>query len=101
MQPATGCFIRQALARIRAPRELWKDTRLEVGYVGSRTRHWTSKFDVNAIAPANRLLFAQNNGNAAGNALKPFTKLTNGSIPFFNHEGNSQYDSLQTALVSR
>jgi len=82
-------------------RELWKDTRLEVGYVGSRTRHWTSKLDINAISPANRLVFAQNNGNAAGNALRPFTVLTNGSIPFFTHEGSAQYDSLQSALVSR
>src|SRR5713226_8211767 len=43
--------------------ELWKDTRFEVGYVGSRTRKWTSKYDINAIAPANRLAFAQSNGD--------------------------------------
>ena len=82
-------------------RELWRDTRLEVGYVGNRTRHWTSKYDANAIAPTNRLAFAESNGNNAGNALKPFTALTNGSIPFFAHRGSAQYDSLQSALVSR
>ena len=81
--------------------ELWKNTRFEVGYVGSQTKNWTQKIDANAIAPANRLAFAQSNGNAAGNALKPFTVLTNGGLPFFTHKGNSQYDSLQTAFSTR
>ncbi len=82
-------------------RELWKDTRLEIGYVGSQTKNWTSKFDANAISPANRLAFAQSNGNAAGNALKPFTVLTNGGIPFFAHHGSAEYDSLQAAFSTR
>jgi hypothetical protein len=82
-------------------REVWKDAKFEIGYVGSRTENWTSKFDANAIAPANRLAFAQSNGNAAGNALKPFTALTNGGIPFFAHHGSAQYDSLQTAFSTR
>lgn len=81
--------------------ELWKDARFEVGYVGSRTHNWTLKEDANAIAPANRLAFAQSNGNAAGNALHPFTVLTNGGIPFYTHQGSAQYDSLQTAFSSR
>jgi hypothetical protein len=82
-------------------RELWRDTRLEAGYVGNRTRHWTSKFDANAIAPADRLAFAESNGSKAGNLLKPFDAITSGGIPFFAHRGSAQYDSLQTALVSR
>ena len=82
-------------------RELWRDTRLEVGYVGNRTRHWTSKFDANAIAPADRLAFAESNGSTAGNLLKPFDAITSGGIPFFAHRGSAQYDSLQSALVSR
>jgi hypothetical protein len=81
--------------------ELWKDSRFEIGYVGSQTKNWTRKVDINAIAPADRLAFAQSNGNAAGNALKPFHALTNGQIPFFAHKGNSQYDSLQTAFSTR
>jgi hypothetical protein len=78
--------------------ELWKDSRVEVGYVGSQTKNWTSKIDANAIAPADRLAFAQLNGNAAGNALRPFHVLTTGTIPFFEHQGNARYDSLQTAF---
>ncbi|HXB21725.1 MAG TPA: carboxypeptidase regulatory-like domain-containing protein [Candidatus Solibacter sp.] len=81
--------------------ELWKDAKFEVGYVGSQTKNWTRKVDINAIAPADRLAFAQSNGNAAGNALKPFHVLTNGGLPFFAHKGSSEYDSLQTAFSTR
>jgi len=80
-------------------REVWKDSKLEVGYVGSRTHNWTSKFDANAIAPPNRLAFAQSNAN--DNTLKPFDALESGSIPFFAHHGSAKYDSLQTAFTSR
>ena len=82
-------------------REVWKDARLEIGYVGSRTHNWTSKFDQNAIVPANRLAFAQSNGSASGNSLKPFDALESGTIPFFAHHGSAKYDSLQTAFNTR
>jgi len=81
--------------------ELWKDARFEIGYVGSRTHNWTLKEDANAISPADRLAFAQSNGNAAGNALHPFHVLTNGGIPFYTHRGSGKYDSLQTAFSTR
>ncbi len=80
-------------------REVWKDARLEVGYVGSRTRNWTSKFDINGVAPADRLEFAQSNANK--NSLKPFSALTAGKLPFFSHHGRAKYDSLQTAFSTR
>ncbi len=81
--------------------EVWKDARLEVGYVGSRTKNWTSKYDANAISPADRLAFAESNGNPAGNSLKPFDALTSGGISLFAHHGSAKYDSLQTAFTSR
>ena len=81
--------------------ELWKDTRFEIGYVGSAVRNWTSSVDINAIAPANRLAFAQSNGTAAGNALKPFDVLTSGKLPFYRHHGSSNYNSLQTGFSTR
>jgi hypothetical protein len=81
--------------------ELWKDARVEVGYVGSRTENWTLKTDANAIAPGDRLAFAQSNGSAAGNALHPFHVLTNGGLPFYTHRGSGKYDSLQTAFSTR
>lgn len=82
-------------------RELWKDTRFEVGYVGSRTKNWTSNYDANAVAPADRLAFAQSNGNAAGNQLKPFILLKGGGIGMFSHRGSARYDSLQTSFRTR
>jgi hypothetical protein len=81
--------------------EFWKDTRLEVSYVGSRTKNWTSNYDANAIGPANRLAFAESNGNDAGNTLKPFNVLKSGGIGMFSHHGSAWYDSLQTAFTSR
>ena len=81
--------------------EVWRDGRFEVSYVGSRTHNWTSKYDANAIAPGNRLAFAQSNGDAAGNLLKPFNVLETGTIPFFAHHGGAKYDSLQTAFNTR
>ena len=78
--------------------ELWKDSRVEVGYVGSRTHNWTLKEDANAIAPGDRLAFTQANGN---NLLKPFNVLTSGGIPFYTHRGSGKYDSLQSAFSTR
>jgi hypothetical protein len=81
--------------------ELWKDTRFEVGYAGSKTKNWTTNYDANAVAPADRLAFAQSNGNTAGNLLKPFDALKSGGIGVYSHHGSSQYDSLQTAFTTR
>src|SRR5467141_9584 len=81
--------------------ELWRDTRLEVGYVGSQTKNWTTNYDANAVAPADRLAFAQSNGNKAGNLLKPYDVLKSGGIGIFSHHGSAQYDSLQTAFTTR
>jgi hypothetical protein len=81
--------------------ELTKDTKVEVGYVGSRTKNWTANYDANAIAPADRLVFAQSNGNATGNLLKPFNAISTGTIAQYAHRGDAQYDGLQTGLTSR
>ena len=81
--------------------ELWKDTRFEVGYAGSKTKNWTTNYDANAVRPADRLAFAQSNGNAAGNLLKPFDALKSGGIGMYSHHGSAEYDSLQTAFTTR
>ncbi len=82
--------------------ELWKDTRLEVGYVGSKTKNWTSNYDANAVAPDSRLAFAQSNGTPAAISLfKPYSVIQAGNIGMFSHRGSAQYDSLQTAFTTR
>ena len=83
-------------------RELWKNTLLSVGYAGSRTKNWTSKYDANAVAPTNRLAFAQSNGTpAAITAFKPFSVIQSGAITMFSHNGSAEYDSLQIAFSTR
>jgi len=81
--------------------EIWKDTRIEVGYVASRTFNAQSKYDANAINPANRLAFAQSNGSADGNLLKPFDVINSGNIGIYSYHGTASYDSLQAAFNTR
>jgi Carboxypeptidase regulatory-like domain/TonB-dependent Receptor Plug Domain len=79
--------------------ELWRDTRLEVGYVASRTFNAQSKYDANAITPANRLAFTQSNGSL--NSLKPFDVINSGNIAVYSYHGKGSYDSLQAAFDTR
>jgi hypothetical protein len=80
--------------------EIWKDTRVEVGYVASRTFNAQSKYDANAINPANRLAYAQSNGNA--NLLyRPYDALQSGSIGVYGYHGTASYDSLQAMFNTR
>jgi hypothetical protein len=82
--------------------ELWRDTRLEVAYVGSQARNWTTNYDANAVAPADRVAFAQSNGTPAALALfKPFDVIQSGTISMYSHRGVSQYDSLQVGFKTR
>src|SRR6267378_2198556 len=79
--------------------EFMKDTRLEVGYVASRTKNAQSKYDANAINPADRLAFAQS--NASLTSLKPFLALQSGSIGVYSYHGSASYDSLQAAFDTK
>jgi len=79
--------------------EFWKDTRLELGYVASRTKDAQSKYDANAINPADRLAFAQSNGSL--NSLKPFNAINSGNIAVYSYHGSASYDSLQAAFDTR
>ena len=78
-------------------RELWRDTKFEIGYVASRSFDQQSKYDANAISPANRLAFARTNSNA----LKPYDVINSGNIAVYGYHGTASYDSLQAALNSR
>lgn len=79
--------------------ELWRDTRLEVGYVGSRTKNAQSKYDANAVTPANRLAFAESNGSLT--SLKPYSVINSGNIAVYSYHGHAAYDSLQAAFDTR
>jgi hypothetical protein len=80
-------------------REIWKGSRLEVGYVASRTRNAQSKYDANAINPQDRLAYAHSNGNL--NTLRPFNVVNSGNIAVYGYHGTAAYDSLQAAFNTR
>lgn len=83
--------------------ELWRDARLEVGYVGNMNLHWEIRSDVNAVRPEDRLAYFQNSGNgAARQALRPFGAMRgDNTLLYYTHSGQSGYHSLQMLFNSR
>jgi len=79
--------------------QLWKDTVLEIGYIGNRARDQLTNFDVNAVLPQNRLAAAFAPDAASVNQLRPFKNY--GSIYEFARRGNADYDSLQVYFKTR
>ncbi len=83
--------------------ELWKNSKLEVGWVALRGIHLNSSAFLNEVTPADRLTYINDGlvGNKAGqSALLPFTS----SLPAltqWNHRGDSTYHSLQTMFQTR
>jgi hypothetical protein len=95
---------------------LWKNAKLELGWVATRGIHLNSSAQINQIAPADRLKFmiesnnvlAQLNGfnggaadSATANKLLPFDPLTNGALIMWNHRGDSIYHSLQAMFTTK
>jgi hypothetical protein len=76
--------------------QLWKDSVLEVGYVGNRAVHQLTNFDLNQPLPANRAqaAFLQN-----ANAFRPFSNF--GNILEWARAGNATYHSLQMMFKTR
>ena len=84
-------------------RELWRNTKLEVGYVGSRGIHLLSFTNVMQVPEAGRLDFARHpNDSSLQASLRPFgTAFGNQNLPIIGHHGDSIYHALQTQLTSR
>lgn len=78
--------------------EIARNTTLELGYVGNRGIHLVQKYDVNEVAPANRLAAAFQSGGPL-NALRPFPN--DGTITYFARGDWSDYHSLQVLFKSR
>lgn len=82
--------------------ELWKNTKLEVGWVALRGIHLNSSASLNQVAPKDRLAYINAGllGNsAAQTALKPFGGLP--ALIQWNHGGDSVYHSLQATFQTR
>jgi hypothetical protein len=88
-------------------RELFKDARLEVAYVGSKTLHWEAITDINAVAPANRLTYVQHENDNPQNPLfaqdlRPFgAAVLNNAITYYTHASSASYHSLQSMFNAR
>jgi len=88
-------------------REVFKDARFELGYVGSRTLHWEAITDVNGVLPTNRLLYAVHENDNPHNPafsenLRPYgAAVLNNGIKYYSHGSSASYHSLQSAFNAR
>lgn len=96
--------------------ELWKDSRIEIGYVGNQNLHWEIRSDVNAVHSADRLAYFQDSActttnnlcgtgvssGSARQALRPFGAMrADNTILYYSHSGQSNYNGLQTLFQTR
>ena len=79
--------------------QLYKDTVLEVGYVGNRARKQLTHSDINQVLPQNQVAAAFAPNANAVNALRPYSNY--GSIYQFERNGRADYDSLQVLFRTR
>jgi hypothetical protein len=91
-------------------RELFRNTTLEVSYVGTKQENQLQFYDVNEVAPGDtngngiddRLDFARAGSNTGIQAeVRPYGILGNKNIWIWGHEGESKYHSLQAQFISR
>jgi hypothetical protein len=87
--------------------ELFRDARLEVGYVGSKTLHWEAVTDINSVLPANRLTYVQNELDSTRTAavssdLRPFgAAVGDNGIKYYTHASSASYHSLQAQFIGK
>jgi len=83
--------------------ELWRNSKLEVGWVALRGIHLNSSEFLNEVRPQDRLAYINAGmvGNsAAQSAMLPFTSALP-ALAQWNHRGDSIYHSLQTMFQTR
>jgi hypothetical protein len=80
--------------------ELFRNTLVELAYVGSRGLGLSGDTNLNEVPPANRLAYAQS-GAAALRPLDGISSIGNGDLALSQHDRNSIYHSLQVGLNSR
>ena len=90
---------------VSVQREVFKDAKLEVAYVGHKSLHWEAITDVNAVLPADRLTYVQNENTGSGallSSFRPFgAAVANNGIKYYTHASSSDYQSLQTLYTMR
>jgi len=86
---------------------LWKNAKLELGYVGLRGIHLNSSRNLNQVAPANRLAYINaglTGGTGASKVYFPYKSLFangNNTLNQFGDFGDSVYHSLQATFQTK
>jgi hypothetical protein len=85
--------------------ELYRNAKLELGYVGLRGIHLATYEDINQLPPQNRLAWITRKAGDNAVGLFPFGKLWGGGAPKsiyeWTHAGDSIYHSLQTMFTQK
>jgi hypothetical protein len=81
-------------------REVFRNTVLEVAYVGSKGLDLFGQTNLNEVAPQNRLAYAQT-GNVALRPLNGIASIGDGTVALWQHNRDSIYHALQVAFTSR
>src|SRR6185503_5993246 len=85
---------------VTVDQQLWKDSVIELGYVGNRALHQLISKDVNQVLPQNRVAAALCGGDGGCvNNLRPASNF--GFIAGFERSGSANYHSLQTMFKTR
>jgi len=91
-------------------RELFRNTTLELSYVGTKQLDQLQFWDANQVAPGDtngngiddRLDFARAGSDTGIQAeVRPYSAFGNKNIWIWGHEGESKYHALQTQFISR
>ena len=81
-------------------RELFRNTLVELAYVGSRGLGLQGQTNLNEVPPENRLAYART-GDAALRPLNGITGIGGNDLALWQHDRSSIYHGLQAALNSR
>jgi hypothetical protein len=87
-------------------RELFRDTKLEVAYLGNRGHHLPMNWDLNTVEPAKRLEWAQlqftGQNSTLRDSLRSFYPLSGANSLFYqSNGGTSSYHAFQAYLTKR
>lgn len=86
---------------VSVQRQIAKNTTIEIGYVGSKGSDLLLPYDVNQVAPGDRLAYIQAGSDSdALAALRPYGVFGDANISILDHRGHSLYNSLQAQIVS-
>jgi hypothetical protein len=86
---------------VSVQREIARNTTIEVGYVGSKGIDLLLPYDVNQVAPGNRLAYIQaGTDTEVLSTLRPYGVFGDANIAILDHGGHSMYNSLQAQLVT-